>query len=208
MFKRPSPAVHGVGAMPGPEEPARPVERGVSVFAGGEPCGAAAKPQVLAGRAAPRMTLAIKSATRSKLRRCEGEAGRGTVISVTMNVHRFIESCSIAVHSGRLRCRVGPEPAPLRAPRHRVRSGHRRPRALAHDQALHRAVRAQQLHRHLALALPSAPKLLITPIFPDSFRFFPVFPWTSGRAPWIPGVQTLKMGEKWGKMGKKWVKNG
>ena len=53
---------------------------------------------------------------------------------------------------------------------------------------------------------PGAPKLLITPIFPDFFRFFPVFPWTSGRVLWIPGVQTLKMGEKWGKMGKKWVK--
>ena len=55
--------------------------------------------------------------------------------------------------------------------------------------------------------LPGAPKLLITPIFPDFYRFFPIFPWTSGRALWIPGVQTLKMGEKWGKMGKKWVKN-
>ena len=40
------------------------------------------------------------------------------------------------------------------------------------------------------------------------FRFLPVFPGTSGRAPWIPGVQTLKMGERWGKMGKKWAKNG
>ena len=57
-------------------------------------------------------------------------------------------------------------------------------------------------------ALPSAPKLLITPIFTDFSRFFPVFPWTSGRVLWIPGVQTEKMGEKWGKMGKKWVKNG
>ena len=47
----------------------------------------------------------------------------------------------------------------------------------------------------------------MTPIFHDVFRFFPVFPGTSGRAPWIPGVQTLKMGERWGKMGKKWVKN-
>ena len=55
--------------------------------------------------------------------------------------------------------------------------------------------------------LPGRPKLLITPIFPDFYRFFPVFPWTSGRVLWIPGVQTLKMGEKWGKMGKKWVKN-
>ena len=55
---------------------------------------------------------------------------------------------------------------------------------------------------------PSAPKLLITPIFPEFSRFFPVFPGTSGRVLWIPGVQTLKMGEKWGKMGKKWVKNG
>ena len=54
---------------------------------------------------------------------------------------------------------------------------------------------------------PGAPKPLITPIFPDFFRFFPVFPWTSGCVLWIPGVQTLKMGEKWGKMGKKWVKN-
>ena len=54
--------------------------------------------------------------------------------------------------------------------------------------------------------VPSLPKLLITPIFPDFFRFFPVFPWTSGCVLWIPGVQTLKMGEKWGKMGKKWVK--
>ena len=51
------------------------------------------------------------------------------------------------------------------------------------------------------------PKLLITPIFHDFSRFFPVFPGTFGRAPWIPGVQTLKMGERWGKMGKKWVKN-
>ena len=56
------------------------------------------------------------------------------------------------------------------------------------------------------ITIPGAPKLLITPIFPDFFRFFPVFPWTSGRVLWIPGVQTLKMGEKWGKMGKKWVK--
>ena len=54
---------------------------------------------------------------------------------------------------------------------------------------------------------PSAPKLLITPIFPEFSRFFPVFPGTSGRVLWIPGVQTEKMGEKWGKMGKKWVKN-
>ena len=39
----------------------------------------------------------------------------------------------------------------------------------------------------------------------DFFRFFPVFPLLFGRAPWIPGVQTLKMGEKWEmfKMGKK-----
>ena len=51
------------------------------------------------------------------------------------------------------------------------------------------------------------PKLLITPIFHDLSRFFPVFSGTFGRAPWIPGVQTLKMGERWGKMGKKWVKN-
>ena len=57
------------------------------------------------------------------------------------------------------------------------------------------------------LAAEGAPKPLITPIFPDFFRFFPVFPWTSGRVLWIPGVQTEKMGEKWGKMGKKWVKN-
>ena len=55
--------------------------------------------------------------------------------------------------------------------------------------------------------LPSAPKPLITPIFPEFSRFFPVFPGTSGRVLWIPGVQTLKMGEKWGKTGKKWVKN-
>ena len=39
------------------------------------------------------------------------------------------------------------------------------------------------------------PKLLITPIFPDFFRFFPVFPWTSSHVPRIPGVQTEKMGE-------------
>ena len=51
------------------------------------------------------------------------------------------------------------------------------------------------------------PSLKITPIFPDFSRFLPIFPWTSGRALWIPGVQTLKMGEKWEKMGKKWVKN-
>ena len=50
-------------------------------------------------------------------------------------------------------------------------------------------------------------KPLITPISPDFSRFFPVFPGTYGRARWIPGVQTLKMGEKWGKMGKKWVKS-
>ena len=54
---------------------------------------------------------------------------------------------------------------------------------------------------------PSLPKLLITSIFPDFFRFFPVSPWTSSHVPRIPGVQTEKMGEKWGKMGKKWVKN-
>ena len=60
--------------------------------------------------------------------------------------------------------------------------------------------------REVSDELPGAPKLLITPIFPDFFRFFPVFPWTSGRVLWIPGVQTEKMGEKWGKMGKKWVK--
>ena len=55
---------------------------------------------------------------------------------------------------------------------------------------------------------PSAPKPLITPFLTDFSRFFPVFPWTSGCVLWIPGVQTLKMGEKWGKMGKKWVRNG
>ena len=53
-----------------------------------------------------------------------------------------------------------------------------------------------------------APEPLITPFLTDFSRFFPVFPWTSGCVLWIPGVQTLKMGEKWGKMGKKWVKNG
>ena len=56
-------------------------------------------------------------------------------------------------------------------------------------------------------ALPGAPKLLTTPIFHDFFSIFPVFPGTSGRVPWIPGVQTLKMGERWGKMGKQRVKN-
>ena len=67
---------------------------------------------------------------------------------------------------------------------------------------------AEQLMRARApQTLAGAPKLLITPIFPDFYRFFPVFPWTSGRVLWIPGVQTLKMGEKWGRMGKKWVKN-
>merc|ERR1712093_378301 len=35
---------------------------------------------------------------------------------------------------------------------------------------------------------PGAPKPLITPIFPDFFRFFPVFPWTSSHVPRIPGV--------------------
>ena len=60
----------------------------------------------------------------------------------------------------------------------------------------------------LRCGLPGRPKLLITPIFHDFFRIFPVFPGASGRALWIPGVQTLKMGERWGKMGKKWVKNG
>ena len=49
---------------------------------------------------------------------------------------------------------------------------------------------------------------LITPIFSVFSRFFPVFPWTSGRARWIPGVQTVKMGERWGKVGKRCVKNG
>ena len=58
-----------------------------------------------------------------------------------------------------------------------------------------------------APADPGRPKLLITPIFHDLFRFFPVFPGTFGCAPWIPGVQALKMGEKWRKMGKKWVQN-
>ena len=58
------------------------------------------------------------------------------------------------------------------------------------------------------MEVPGRPKLLITPIFHDFYRFFPVFPGTFGRVPWIPGVQTLKMGERWGKMGKKWVKNG
>ena len=57
------------------------------------------------------------------------------------------------------------------------------------------------------IILPGRPKLLIAPIFHDLFRF-PVFPWTFGRVPWIPGVQTLKMGERWGKMGKKWAKDG
>ena len=52
-----------------------------------------------------------------------------------------------------------------------------------------------------AQPLPGAPKLLIAPIFPDFSRFFPVFPGTSGRAVWIPGVQTEKMGERWGEMG-------
>ena len=51
---------------------------------------------------------------------------------------------------------------------------------------------------------PGRPRLLITPIFHDFFRFFPVFPGTSGRVPWIPGVQTLK----WAKYGGKWVENG
>ena len=58
-----------------------------------------------------------------------------------------------------------------------------------------------------AWAANGRPKLLITPIFRDFSRFFPVFPGAFGRAPWIPGVQTLKMGERWGKMGKKWVKS-
>ena len=77
-----------------------------------------------------------------------------------------------------------------------------------------------QVHEQIRELMPSfyadvrmpqpavSPKLLITPIFHDFFRFFPVFPGTFGRAPWIPGVQTVKMGERWGKMGKKWVKNG
>ena len=80
------------------------------------------------------------------------------------------------------------------------------------DAAPVRAVRGAQCRRlsdrESACGLPGRPKLLITPIFHDFSRFFPVFPGTSGRAPWIPGVQTLKMGERWGKMGKKWVKNG
>ncbi len=52
-----------------------------------------------------------------------------------------------------------------------------------------------------------APKLLITPIFHDSSRFFPVFPWTSGRASWIPGFLASRR-RKWAKNGGKWVKNG
>ena len=59
----------------------------------------------------------------------------------------------------------------------------------------------------IVLAITGRPKLLITPIFHDFSRFFSVFPGAFGRALWIPGVQTLKMGERWGKMGKKWVKN-
>ena len=39
------------------------------------------------------------------------------------------------------------------------------------------------------------------PYFPRFSRFSPVFSWTSGRALWIPGAQTEKMGERWGKTG-------
>ena len=56
---------------------------------------------------------------------------------------------------------------------------------------------------------PKTPRCAETfnyPFLTDFSRFFPVFPGTSGCVLWIPGVQTLKMGEKWGKMGKKWVK--
>ena len=58
-----------------------------------------------------------------------------------------------------------------------------------------------------SVAIPKPAEAKIAPIFPDFSRFFAVFPWTSGRALWIPGVQTVKMGERWGKMGKQWVKN-
>jgi len=46
-----------------------------------------------------------------------------------------------------------------------------------------------------------------TPV-PEFSRFFSVLPRTFGRAFWIPGVQTLKMGEKWEmfKMGKNEIK--
>ena len=47
-------------------------------------------------------------------------------------------------------------------------------------------------------------KPIITPVLNDFSRFFPVPPWSYGRAPWIPDVQTLKMGENGGK----WVNNG
>ena len=54
------------------------------------------------------------------------------------------------------------------------------------------AIRAEQKRHKDATGsgagTPSAPKPLITPIFPDFSRFFPVFPWTSGRALWISGV--------------------
>ena len=36
---------------------------------------------------------------------------------------------------------------------------------------------------HRNASLKGAPKLLITPIFPDFYRFCPVFPWTSGVFP-------------------------
>ena len=92
---------------------------------------------------------------------------------------------------------------------------HRRSRALRDHPEPRSIVRekAERGHRRSAgraavgaLREPR-PKPLITPIFPDFYRFFPVFPWTSGRVLWIPGVQTEKTGEKWGKMGKKWVKS-
>ena len=50
-------------------------------------------------------------------------------------------------------------------------------------------------------ALPGAPKLLITPILTDFSRFFPVFPWASGRVLWIPGVQDAENGRKMGENG-------
>ena len=36
---------------------------------------------------------------------------------------------------------------------------------------------------------------------PQASRFFSIFSWLFGRAPWIPGVQTVKTGEKLAKDG-------
>ena len=51
---------------------------------------------------------------------------------------------------------------------------------------------------------PSLPKLLITPIFPEIFHFFPFSP---GLLAMFPGFLASRR-RKWAKNGEKWVKNG